>query len=282
MANPLQGAGLGYKRELAEDLLKADPDNSPIRFIEVAPENWIKTGGKARRQFDILAERYPVACHGLSLSLGGRDPLQTGLLHEIKAFMRRYRIGFFSEHLSYCSHFGHLYDLLPLTFNEETVRHTAARIRETQDILEMRIAIENTSSYLLAPGNEMSEVAFLNAVAREADCNIHLDINNIYVNAVNHGQTEGRTFIDQVDTRRVTYMHMAGHDTDGPMLIDTHGEAVCKDVWDLFAYACSRFTEPPPCLLERDTAFPPFAELEAEVARIAAVQKEYRKQADAA
>ncbi|KPN72389.1 MULTISPECIES: DUF692 domain-containing protein [Neisseria] len=282
MATVLQGAGLGFKRDLAEDLLNITPENSPIQFIEVAPENWIKTGGAARKQLDALAERFPIACHGLSLSLGGRDPLQVGFLQEVKAFMRQYNIDFFSEHLSYCSHFGHLYDLLPLTFNDETVRHTAARIRQTQDILEMRIAIENTSSYLLAPGNEMSEVAFLNAVAKEADCDIHLDINNIYVNAMNHGQTDGQTFIDTVDLDKVVYLHMAGHDSDEEILIDTHGEAICGDVWTLFDYACSKFSHQPPCLLERDTNFPPFAELEAEVARIAAIQKIYGKQADAA
>ncbi|OSI13380.1 HvfB family MNIO-type RiPP peptide maturase [Neisseria canis] len=281
MATVLQGAGLGFKRDLAEDLLNTTSD-SPIQFIEVAPENWIKTGGAARKQLDALSERFPIACHGLSLSLGGRDPLQVGFLQEVKAFMRQYKIDFFSEHLSYCSHFGHLYDLLPLTFNDETVRHTAARIRQTQDILEMRIAIENTSSYLLAPGNEMSEVAFLNAVAKEADCDIHLDINNIYVNAMNHGQTDGKTFIDTVDLGRVVYLHMAGHDSDEEILIDTHGEAICGDVWSLFDYACSKFAHQPPCLLERDTNFPPFAELEAEVARIAAIQKIYGKQADAA
>lgn len=278
----LHGAGLGYKRDLAEHFLQLSPQESVIDFIEIAPENWMRMGGTARKQFDAVAERFPIACHGLSLSLGGRDPLQEDFLYETKAFMRRYNIGFFSEHLSYCSHFGHLYDLLPLTFNEETVLHTAARIRRTQEILEIRIAVENTSSYMLAPGNEMTEVEFLNAVAREADCSIHLDINNIYVNAMNHGQTEGRAFIDRTDLDRVAYMHMAGHDQDDGILIDTHGEAVCGDVWDLFAYACSRFTSPPPCLLERDSNFPPFAELEAEVSRIAQIQKTFRKQNDAA
>ncbi|WP_170064777.1 DUF692 domain-containing protein [Neisseria iguanae] len=278
----LQGAGLGYKRDLAENFLSLDKEKSAISFIEVAPENWIRMGGAARKQFDEVAERFPIACHGLSLSLGGRDPLQEDFLHEVKAFMRRYKIDFFSEHLSYCSHFGHLYDLLPLMFNEETILNTAARIRRTQEILEMRIAIENTSSYLLSPNNEMTEVAFLNAVAHEADCDIHLDINNIYVNAVNHGQTEGRAFIDQTDLGRVVYMHMAGHDKGEDILIDTHAEAVCGDVWDLFAYACTKFVNPPPCLLERDSNFPPFAQLEAEVARIAQMQQTLRKQNHAA
>ena len=199
MATTLQGAGLGYKRAMAEDFLHLDPTGSPIRFIEVAPENWMRMGGAARRQFDQVAERFPVACHGLSLSLGGQDPLRVDFLKQIKDFIARYRIGFFSEHLSYCGDNGFVYDLLPLPFTWESVRHTAARIRRVQEILEMRIAVENTSYYAHSPLAEMSEVEFLNAVAREADCDIHLDVNNIYVNAFNHNLLAAHDFIDQVD-----------------------------------------------------------------------------------
>ena len=275
MATTLQGAGLGYKRAMAEDFLHPDPAGSPIRFIEVAPENWMRMGGAARRQFDQVAERFPVACHGLSLSLGGQDPLRVDFLKQIKDFIARYRIGFFSEHLSYCGDNGFVYDLLPLPFTWETVRHTAARIRRVQEILEMRIAVENTSYYAHSPLAEMSEVEFLNAVAREADCDIHLDVNNIYVNAFNHNLLAAHDFIDQVDAGRVTYMHMAGHDREGDdLLIDTHGQAVCGDVWELFAYTCRRLPHSVPTLLERDNNLPPFAELEAEVARIARIQQQ--------
>lgn len=281
--NTLHGAGLGYKRNLAESFLQLDRNSSPIRFIEVAPENWLKMGGAARRQFDTVAERFPVACHGLSLSLGGQDPLQIDFLKQIKAFLRQYRISFFSEHLSYCSHNGHVYDLLPLPFTEEAVHHTAARIRTVQDILEQRIAVENTSYYAHNPIAEMDEVDFLNAVVHEADCDIHLDINNIYVNAVNHGIVAPRDYIDRVDLARVSYMHMAGHDEEAPgLLIDTHGQPVCADVWDLFAYACRRLPATVPTLLERDGNFPPFAELEAEVARIAAIQQQAEEERHAA
>ena len=275
MATTLQGAGLGYKRAMAEDFLHLDPAGSPIRFIEVAPENWMRMGGAARRQFDQVAERFPVACHGLSLSLGGQDPLRVDFLKQIKDFIARYRIGFFSEHLSYCGDNGFVYDLLPLPFTWETVRHTAARIRRVQEILEMRIAVENTSYYAHSPLAEMSEVEFLNAVAREADCDIHLDVNNIYVNAFNHNLLAAHDFIDQVDAGRVTYMHMAGHDREGDdLLIDTHGQAVCGDVWELFAYTCGRLPHSVPTLLERDNNLPPFAELEAEVARITRIQQQ--------
>ncbi|MFC3873130.1 HvfB family MNIO-type RiPP peptide maturase [Neisseria musculi] len=279
----LRGAGLGYKRSMAADFLRLDRQSSPIRFIEIAPENWLRMGGAARRQFDEVAERFPIACHGLSLSLGGQDPLQIDFLKQIKAFLRQYRIDFFSEHLSYCSHHGHIYDLLPLPFTWESVRHTAARIRAVQDVLEMRIAVENTSYYAHNPIAEMDEAEFLNAVVQEADCDIHLDINNIYVNAVNHGIVAPTDYINRTDLARVSYIHMAGHDEEtAELLIDTHGQAVCDDVWDLFAYTCRSLPQNVPTLLERDSNLPPFAELEAEVARIAAIQQQAERAKHAA
>ncbi len=145
--NMIQHAGLGYRRDLAEDFLSLS-ENSPICFIEAAPENWLKMGGWARKQFDRVAERLPLALHGLSMSLGGQAPLDTDLIDGIKEMMRRYDCTFFSDHLSYCHDGGHLYDLLPLPFTEEMVHHTARRIREVQDRLGCRIAVENTSYYL--------------------------------------------------------------------------------------------------------------------------------------
>ena len=277
--NVLQGAGLGYKRSMAADFLHRLPDADGINFIEAAPENWLRMGGAARRDFDSVAERFPLACHGLSLSLGGRDPLRIDFLKQIKDFIRRYRIGFFSEHLSYCDHNGFVYDLLPLPFTWETVRHTAARIRRSQDILEMTIAIENTSYYLHAPHCEMDEVDFLNAVAREADCLIHLDVNNIYVNAINHGHVAPRAFIDRVDRARVVYIHIAGHSAENPrLLIDSHGAPVSEDVWDIYKYCCQRLPLNQPTLLERDFNLPPLAELQGEVAKIRAIQRDYGRE----
>ncbi|QEY26889.1 HvfB family MNIO-type RiPP peptide maturase [Neisseria zalophi] len=279
----LYGAGLGYKRSMAEDFMARTPETGVIKFIEIAPENWLRMGGAARLKFDAVAERFPIACHGLSLSLGGQDPLQIDFLKQIKAFMQQYHIRFFSEHLSYCSHHGHVYDLLPLPFTEESVQHTAARIRTVQDILEQRIAIENTSYYAHSPIAEMDEVDFLNAVAREADCAIHLDVNNVYVNAINHGIVQPQDYIDRIDIDRVNYIHMAGHDEEhANLLIDTHGQPVCADVWDLFAYTCTKLPHNVPTLLERDSNLPPFEELEAEVARIAAIQQQAEEQRHAA
>ena len=295
----LQGAGLGYRRDLADDFLNLSSNNA-IQFMEVAPENWIKMGGAARYKFDQAAERYPLAVHGLSLSLGGQAPLDRELLKNTKALMTQYNSTFFSEHLSYCECEGHLYDLLPMPFTEEAVKHVAQRIRYVQDFLGLQISLENTSYYLHSPTSTMNEVEFLNAIAQEADCGIHLDVNNIYVNGINHGLLDPYVFLDQVDVKRVNYIHIAGHDEEHSaaqvvedlegesfnkikgayrhlpeLLIDTHGEAVKGTVWDLLEYAYQRLPVIPPTLLERDFNFPPFAELYAEVEHIAQLQQKY-------
>lgn len=295
----LQGAGLGYRRDLADDFLNLSSNNA-IQFMEVAPENWVKMGGAARYKFDQAAEKYPLAVHGLSLSLGGQAPLDRELLKNTKALMTQYNSTFFSEHLSYCECEGHLYDLLPMPFTEEAVKHVAQRIRYVQDFLELQISLENTSYYLHSPTSTMNEVEFLNAIAQEADCGIHLDVNNIYVNGVNHGLLDPYVFLEQVNVKRVNYIHIAGHDEEHSaaqvvedlegesfnkikgayrhlpeLLIDTHGEAVKGTVWDLLEYAYQRLPVIPPTLLERDFNFPPFAELYSEVEHIAQLQQKY-------
>lgn len=273
----IYGAGLGYRRDLSKDFLTL-PEDTVIQFMETAPENWLKMGGAARKKFDQAAERFPLALHGLSLSLGGQAPLDWSLLASIKTMMQQYHCSFFSEHLSFCQDHGHLYDLLPLPFTEDAVKHTAKRIRQVQDFLGCAIAIENTSYYLHSPLAQMNEVEFLNAVAQEANCFIHLDVNNIYVNSVNHGLLPPKTFLDHVDGQRVSYIHIAGHDDEHPeVLIDTHGEAVTDNVWDLLAYAYDILPHIPPTLLERDFNFPAFGELLHEVQRIHDLQTEYAK-----
>src|ERR1700712_2287912 len=152
----------------------------------MAPEKWINVGGKLRKTFRAYTERHPFVCHGLSLSLGGPAPLDETLLHKIRRLLDEHGIAHYSEHLSYCSDDGHLYDLLPIPFTDEAVRHTAQRIRRVQDLLGRRIAVENVS-YYLAPERAMDELAFTNAVLAEADCDLLLDVNNVYVNACNHG-----------------------------------------------------------------------------------------------
>ena len=262
--------GLGLRRGLLKDLQAAPAGD--FDFLEVAPENWIGVGGAHGAALRELAERYPLSCHGLSLSLGGPAPLDCSFLQEVRVFLDDHRVEHYSEHLSYCSDDGHLYDLLPLPFTEEAVHHVAARIRQSQDILGRRLAVENVS-YYAAPRQDMDEVTFTNAVLREADCDLLLDVNNVYVNAINHG-FDPRDFLARIEPGRVVGMHVAGHfDESDSLKIDTHGASVKPQVWSLLAEAYARFGAQP-TLLERDFNFPAFAELLAELQTIRRLQGE--------
>lgn len=265
----VHGAGLGLRRELIPALQAAVPE--AVRFFEIAPENWIDLGGSIGRSLRGFTERFPLVCHGLSLSLGGPGPLDEVFLARVKKFMRAHGIGLYSEHLSYTTDEGQLYDLLPIPFTQEAVRHVAARIRRAQDILETRIAIENASFYVAAPISEMTEAAFIRAVLDEADCWLHLDVNNVYVNSVNFGY-DPVGFIRSLPADRVVYMHMAGHYREADdLIIDTHGAAIVDPVWSLLDEAY-RSIGVHPTLLERDFNIPPLHELVAEVENISRIQ----------
>ena len=254
-------AGLGLRRALLRDLQSA-PDGD-FDFLELAPENWLGVGGAHGKALHRLAERHPIYCHGLSLSLGGTAPLDETLLRDIREFMTKHQIAAYSEHLSYCTDDAHLYDLLPLPFTDEAIHHVAARIRRTQDILETRIAVENVS-YYARPRQDMDEVTFLNAVLQEANCDLLLDVNNVYVNAINH-QFDPIDYLNHVTVDRVVGYHVAGHyDEADDLKIDTHGAPVKSAVWKLLQSAYQRFGVHP-TLLERDFNFPPYSELVSEL-----------------
>lgn len=242
-----------------------------VDFYEVAPENWMRLGGKPGKQFRALTERQSLVCHGLSLSLGGPAPLDDVFLRELKGFLNTHQVRLYTEHLSYCGDDGHLYDLLPLPFTAEAVHHVATRIRHVQALLERPIAIENVSFYAMQPG-EMNEWQFLNAVLVEADCLLHLDVNNVYVNSVNHDY-DALAFLQQLPAERVVYGHIAGHtvEPDG-LIVDTHGEPVITPVWALLDEAYRLFGPFPTCL-ERDFNLPPLADLLAEVDAVSAAQQ---------
>jgi len=267
-----EGAGLGLRRSLLDEVTQQQPDQ--ISFLEIAPENWINVGGKFAAQFYSLLERYPLSCHGLSLSIGSPEPLDYNYLQQLKSFLKEVNAVTYSEHLSYCSDHGHLYDLMPLPFTGEAVHHVAKRIREVQDILEQRIVMENIS-YYAAPHQELSEIEFLNAVLEEADCDLLLDINNIYVNSINH-QYDAEDFMRQVPAERITEFHIAGHYVEAEDLrIDTHGAPVADPVFDLLGKSYELFG-PVPTLLERDFNVPPLPELLDEVDRINEIQDQHR------
>jgi uncharacterized protein (UPF0276 family) len=238
--------------------------------MEVAPENWIGVGGRRGRLFREFTERLPFVCHGLSLSIGGPAPLDETFVHRLRAFLDQHEIRAYSEHLSYCSDDGHLYDLMPIPFTEEAVHYVAGRIRRVQDILERRIALENVS-YYAAPGAELSEIEFVTAVLEEADCDLLLDVNNIYVNSVNH-RYDPVAFLQDLPGRRIAYGHIAGHHNEAAdLIVDTHGADVIGSVWDLLDKAYDAFGVFP-TLLERDFNIPPVDELMQEVGRIKSLQ----------
>ena len=263
-------AGLGLRRSMLPELEAAGDLRAEVDFFEVAPENWLGIGGRLGKAFRRYTERYPFICHGLSLSLGGPDPLDEIFLQRLKGFLDEHGIALYSEHLSWCSDGAHLYDLLPIPFTADAVKHVAARIRRTQDILGRRIAVENASFYTPL-ASELSEPEFLLAILAEADCDLLLDVNNVYVNSVNH-RYDPRAFIDRIPAERVVYLHVAGHYNEAPdLIVDTHGADVVDPVWQLLEYTYDRIGVKP-TLLERDFNIPPLPQLLAELRRVRSVQ----------
>lgn len=266
---PVSGAGLGLRRVHFSSLADHFPEQ--ISFMEVGPENWIDVGGSMGHNFREIAEQIPVVCHGLSLNLGGQADLDVMFLTRVKEFLCSIDAPIYSEHLSYCADEGHLYDLMPIPFTEEAVHHVASRIMQVQDILGQRIAVENVS-YYAAPGKILKEIDFINAVLAEADCLLHLDINNIYVNSVNHGY-DPELFLKALPGERIAYAHIAGHfKKSEDLLIDTHGADVIDPVWNLLEIAYETFGVFP-TLLERDFEIPPLNEILLEVEKIRSYQK---------
>ncbi len=272
--SPLHGQGIGLRRAH----LRALEDTFPtaIDFLEIAPENWLSLGGHLKRRLRAVTERYPLLCHGLSLNIGGTAPLDEAFLYKLKTFLALHQVRCYSEHLSYCADDGHLYDLMPIPFTEEAVTHVARRVQRVQSILERRIALENVSFYC-APGAQMSELDFIQQVLAEADCDLLLDVNNIYVNSRNHGY-DAEAFLKALPAERVIYAHIAGHYQRAPnLIIDTHGETVIEPVWALLEVAYRQFGMFP-TLLERDFNLPPLPDLLKEMARIGQLQAQFRNQ----
>lgn len=268
---PVEGVGLGLRRSMMDELMADPPWN--VDFMEVAPENWIGVGGALGRKFCWFTDRFPFVVHGLSLSLGGPAPLDEYFLERARDFLDAHSVRFYTEHLSYTGDDGHLYDLMPIPFTAEAVRHVAGRIRRAAEILERPIAVENVS-YYAAPGQEMKEADFLRAVLEEADCGLLLDVNNVYVNAVNHGYDPDE-FLAALPGERVVYIHVAGHYVEAEDLrVDTHGADVADPVWGLLDRTYARFGVIP-TLLERDFNIPPLAELQQELDMIRALQKRH-------
>ncbi|MBT3647157.1 MAG: DUF692 domain-containing protein [Flavobacteriales bacterium] len=265
------GVGIGFRKDFGSAFF----DQSVIKpdFVELAPENWIDVGGYWKKQLDKVAEQYPILLHGLSLSIGSPDPIDWKFLGKIKSFIEEWNVPIYSEHLSYskCDN-AHLYDLLPIPFREDAVKHISQRIKEVQDFLGHKLVIEIVSYYTPVAA-EMTEVQFINAIQSESDCELLFDINNIYVNGFNHGYNP-KEFIEQLDLSRVRYIHMAGHEKiSDDLIIDTHGQPIIDPVYDLFEFAIGKLDHQVPILLERDFNIPEMGELQTELERLKSISK---------
>jgi len=265
------GVGLGLRREMLGELQEQLPD--AVDFWEVAPENWIPLGGKYQKTLSGFTRNSTFVTHGLSLSIGSPDSLDLNFVKEVKHFLDEHQITHYSDHLSYCSGNGHMYDLMPIPFTQEAVKHVVERVKQVQDIIERPMILENVS-YYAAPGQQMTEIEFTNAILEQADCLLLLDVNNIYVNSINHNY-DALDFLSALPTKRIAYGHIAGHYNEAEdLIVDTHGADVVEPVWKLLekAYEIHGVF---PTLLERDFNIPPIAELLKEVDRIRAIQERF-------
>jgi len=258
--------GIGFRREIAEYFFD-NPNFSPD-FVEVAPENWIDMGGYWKEIFNRLTDNYYLIFHGLSLSIGSPEEPDWNFLKKVKEIIEEYNVKIYSEHLSFAKFDNaHLYDLLPIPFRKDSVEHIVKRIDQVQNFLKMQIVLENVSYYTPVAA-QMSEQEFINEIVSKSGCGLLLDVNNVYVNAFNHNYN-AKEFIDKMPMESVKYIHMAGHlKVDDDLIIDTHGEAIIDDVYELFDYTCSKMENNVPVLLERDFNFPEMDELISEMKRL--------------
>lgn len=256
--------GLGFRKELAEAFLS---QTTPAEFIEVAPENWMGMGGYWRKKLDEALEKYPLYTHGLSLSVGSPEGVDFDFLARVKSFLNETKAVLYSEHLSFskCNN-AHLYDLLPIPFTYEAALHVAKNISLVQEFLERPITIELVSYYAQTL-TELSELEFITTVVEESGCNLLLDVNNVYVNSVNH-QYNAAEFLQQLPLNRVNYIHIAGHTQIDNTLIDTHGEPIIPQVYSLLELALRLVPAETPVLLERDFNIPEINQLNTELRQL--------------
>jgi len=255
------GFGLGLRVDHYEDILEGAP---AIDWLEVLSENYMIPGGRPLQFLARFRERYPLVMHGVSLSIGSSDPLNRDYLVRLRQLAEVVEPAWISDHLCWTGVDGsNLHDLMPLPYTEEAIDHVAARVREVQDFLGRRILLENVSSYTAFHASQLSESQFLAEIARRADCLILLDVNNIYVSSHNHG-FDARAYLDDIPVERVQQFHLAGHENNGELIIDTHDSPIVDDVWALYADALRRFG-PVSTMIERDDRIPPLAELLAEL-----------------
>ena len=272
MTKTVAGIGLGLRHEIAQELLARRPEE--VEWVEIHPENYVERAGTFAKTLADASAIWPIAPHGLSLCFGSVEPFETGYLGQLRAFLTEVGAPWYSDHHCFGGADGiALHDLLPLPFTRGSVEVACARIAQLEDAIGIPVAIENVS-YYVHPGahREMDEVDFVNEVLDRSGCRLMLDVNNVYVNARNHG-FDARAFLDRLPLERVVQMHVAGHlARPGRPIIDTHGEPICDDVYALLDHVLRRMGRAVPILLERDGNFPAVDELLVELRRLREIQ----------
>jgi len=244
--------GVGLRRPHFDAILE---NHQGVDFLEIVTENFMAFGGRPRQVLEQARGRLPILAHGVSLSIGGPDPLNERYLAQLAEFLDWLDPPFFSDHLAYASAFGVEYhDLLPVPFSQEALQHIVERIDAVQSRLKRRLYLENPSYYVELPGGEMSEVEFIGEVLARSECGLLLDVNNVFVNGRNHGY-DPRGFIDALPRDRIGYLHIAGHDRSGAFIVDTHGAPISAEVFELYRYALQEIG-PIWTLLEWDNNIP--------------------------
>ncbi|HEU4653901.1 MAG TPA: DUF692 domain-containing protein [Steroidobacteraceae bacterium] len=262
--NRIEGFGLGLRPQHYEALL--GELRGSVAWLEALTDNYLVPGGKPLHFLERLRADYPVVLHGVSLSIGSIDPLNLAYLDSVRTLADRTQAAWVSDHLCWTGVAGtNLHDLMPLPFTEECVRHVAARVEQVQDRLQRRLVLENVSSYVSFAQSEMTEWEFIREICERADCELLLDINNVYVSGINH-KFDPLEYLRTIPRHRVRQFHLAGHRNLGTHLIDTHDEPVCEDVWNLYAHALALFG-PVPTMIERDDNIPELPVLLAELDR---------------
>ena len=260
---PFLGYGLGLRTEHYEEIFSSEP---PIDWLEIISENFMVKGGRQLYHLDRIKEKYPLVMHGVSLSIGSTDPLNMDYLKDLKELEKRVEPKWISDHLCWTTFGGHnTHDLMPLPYNQETLKHVVERVKIVQDYLGRQILLENASSYVTYKASDMQEWEFIKAIAEEADCLMLLDVNNIYVSGFNH-DFDPKTYIDHIPSERVWQIHLAGHENNGDFIVDTHDHPVIDEVWAFYDYTLSKMGNVT-TMIERDDHIPPLPELIKEIDR---------------
>ncbi len=270
MQRPFLGYGLGLRKEHYETVLN---DHPPVDWFEIISENYMVDGGKPLYYLDRIRAHYPMAMHGVSLSIGSTETLDLDYLDRLKALIERVQPAWFSDHLCWTGVQGvNLHDLMPLPYTEEAIAHVVERVQQVQDHIGRQMLLENVSSYVSYSDSQLSEWDFLREVAERADCLILLDINNIYVSAFNHG-FDPHAYLEAMPAERIRQIHLAGHSREDDLIIDTHDHPIADPVFELYAAAVQRFGRVT-TMIERDDRIPPLSDLLDELAQVRRIAEE--------